>query len=162
MPKSIPVLVKESKEELQKLHRQSAAHLRPRLKMLMLISTGIEEMAVLCAKTGANRDTILQWKKAYNSGGTDALLSGKRGGDRRSGISTEQKHALKEKLSEPKGAFRSYNEARAWAKEELGIDKEYHAFNKYLKRNFGTRLKAGRKSHVKKQDEAVALFKKTA
>lgn len=51
---------------------------------------------------------------------------------------------------------------KTWMKTELGIDKEYHAINKYLKRNFGTKLKVGRKSHVKKDDAAIAVFKKPA
>jgi hypothetical protein len=34
--------------------------------------------------------------------------------------------------------------------------------NKYVKRNFGAQCKVARKSHVKKDPDAVAAFKKTS
>ena len=118
--------------------------------MLILIANGITTVSTLCAKLGISPPTLKDWKNRYRQGGIEALLSEKRGGDKRSGISTEQKQLIAEKLSNPQDAFRSYGEAQAWLKTALGIHKEYHALNKYLKRNFATQLKVGLKSHVKK------------
>jgi transposase len=67
---------------------------------------------------------------------------------------------IEKKLSDPKNAFTSFGQAQTWLKEEFGIAKNYHAVNKYLKRNFGAKLKVGRKSHVRKDEAAVAVFKK--
>jgi transposase len=130
--------------------------------MVLLIAGGIDDTATLAAKTGADRNSIAAWKKRYNTGGIKALLGDGRGGDKRSGITDAQKQQIKEKLSDPKDTLRTYKEAQGWLSEEMGIDKEYHAFNKYLKRNFGTKLKVGRKSHVKKDEAAIAVFKKPA
>jgi len=156
----IPIEVKETESELRQALSKAKAHQRARVKMLQLIAGGTTAVGELAKKTKSGTASIRIWKLAYNTGGLEGLLGDKRGGDKRSGISVEDKQAIKEKLSEPKGAFRSYNEARTWAKEQLGIDKEYHAFNKYLKRNFGTSLKVGRKSHTKKDETATADYKK--
>lgn len=160
MSATISISLKESLGDLKSLHPDTAAHLRPRLKMLMAIAKGATSAAVLAAKAGVSTESIRVWKKKYLAGGLDALLNEGRGGDKRSGITVDQRGQIAAKLSNPRGALRSYKEAQAWLKDELGIEKEYHALNKYLKRNFGTKLKVGRKSHVKKDEAAVAVFKK--
>lgn len=155
-----PIVVKESAEDLKRLYTKSANHIRPRLKMLQYISKGIYSMDALAAKTGSSRNAIACWKRTYKTGGLMALCADKRGGDFRSGIDAADKEKIAVRLSEPKDAFTSFGQAQAWINEELGMNKQYHAINKYLKRNFGASLKVGRKSHVKKDQTAVAVFKK--
>src|SRR4051812_27321875 len=150
MPSSIFITVKEGTEVLKALHARSASAIKPRLKMLIAMSKGTTVVSELAAKTGVSAASICTWKNKYRSGGLQALISEGRGGDKRSGITVDQKQKIARKLSDPKGALLSYVQAQAWLQEELGIAKEYHALNKYLKRNFGTKLKVGRKSHVKK------------
>ena len=147
-------------EQIRFRLRKAPVHQRSRLKMLLLIAKGITAVATLAAKTGVHRDSITAWKKRYAVAGIDGLLADDRGGDFRSGISATDKQKIKEKLSDPKDAFTSFGQAQAWVNKELGTDKKYHAINKYLKRNFGASLKVGRKSHVKKDEAAVAVFKK--
>lgn len=154
------IAVKETEEELKALLRKTSLHQRPRIKMLLHIAKGESTSAALAAATGATPESISNWKKKYNSGGLDALLSDARGGDFRSGLSQEQKQKIQEKVSSPTDALTSYKQAQTWLKEELEVEKNYHAVNKYLKRNFGTKLKVGRKSHVKKDEAAIAVFKK--
>ena len=156
------IQVTELPVELKLQQSSVSAYLRPRVKMLSLIAGGTTAVGTLCAKLGVSSPTLKEWKSKYQQGGLQMLLSEGRGGDKRSGITEEQKNKIEQRLSDPKNAFRSYGEAQAWLKEELGIDKEYHAINKYLKRNWGTKLKVGRKSHVKKDEAAVAVFKKPA
>jgi len=156
-----PVTVNESVEDLKRLYTKAAVHIRPRLKMLQYLSKGIYAIDALAAKTGASRNAVACWKRTYKTGGLTALCADKRGGDFRSGIDATGKEKIAAKLSDPKNAFTSFGQAQAWINEELGTDKKYHAINKYLKRNFGARLKVGRKSHVKKDETAVAAFKKT-
>lgn len=162
MPATFHIQVKESTEELKTQQGGVSAYLRPRIKMLSLIAAGTTQVGVLCAKLGISAPTLKEWKSKYHQGGLQALLLEGRGGDKRSGITASQRQIIEQKLSDPKNALRSYGEAQAWLKAELGIEKEYHALNKYLKRNWGTKLKVGRKSHVKKDEAAVAVFKKPA
>ncbi|MBK8441926.1 MAG: hypothetical protein IPL35_00285 [Sphingobacteriales bacterium] len=56
--------------------------------------------------------------------------------------------------------MRSYKEAQQWLKSELGIEKQYNTVRMYLKRNFGTKLKVGRKSHIKRTKRRLILLKK--
>jgi transposase len=160
MAKSVVVTVKENISDLKGLYGKAPIHLRPRYKMLLLIVGGQTSSQDLAAKTGVSRNTIANWKRSYSEGGIEQLTSDLRGGDFKSNISAADKNKIEKKLSDPKKAFTSFTQAQAWLKEELGIDKNYHAVNKYLKRNFGAKLKVGRKSHVKKDEAAVAVFKK--
>lgn len=161
MGKSIGIHVKESVDGGISMLRKAPIHQRPRLKMLLLIAKGITAVATLCAKTGAHRDSIIAWKKRYAAAGIEGLLCDDRGGDFRSGVSAADKQKIKEKLSDPKDAFTSFGLAQAWINKKFGTDKKYHAVNMYLKRNFGASLNVGRKSHVKKDEAAVAVFKKS-
>lgn len=162
MSAPINITVSETVEELKSLLGKTSDYLKPRLRMLIQIAKGTAISSELAVKTGISISTILVYKKKYREGGLKALLNDNRGGDKRSGLSAEQKQKIEAKLSDPKNGLRSYIEAQAWLKTELGIEKEYHAVNKYLKRNFGTKLKVGRKSHVKKDEAAVAVFKNPA
>jgi transposase len=160
MAATFHIKVTESAQQLKDHQRTVAVYMRPRIKMLTLIAKGMTTVSTLCAKLGISSPTLRDWKNRYHHGGIEALLREKRGGDKRSGISAAQKQLIAQKLSNPHDAFRSYGEAQAWLKTALGIHKEYHALNKYLKNNFGTKLKVGRKSHVKKDQAAIAVFKK--
>lgn len=159
---SIPVqlTIAESLDSLKKLYSKAPVHHRPRLKMLISISQGIHLNTTLAAKTGSGLRSIIRWKQTYSASGLEGLISDKRGGDYRSSFDEAGKAKLKAKLSDPKDAFTSFGQAQTWIKEHLGVDMNYHAVNKYLKRNFGASLKVGRKSHVKKDEAAVAVFKK--
>lgn len=154
------ITVKESVEELQKLIKKSDLKFRPRLKMLFHIASGITSTEELVIKAKANRNSISTWKKRYLKGGIELLLSDKRGGNNPSSISSEQKLAIYEKLSNPIETFTSYKQAAEWINDTFSVQMSYHAVNQYLKRSFGTKLKVGRKSHVKKDEAAIAVFKK--
>jgi hypothetical protein len=47
-----------------------------------------------------------------------------------------------------------------WVKTELSKDIKYITFVKYAERHFTTKIKVARKSHAKKDEEAVNTFKK--
>jgi transposase len=155
------ITVKESSEELEKLYSKSSYAVKPRLKMLLLILQGTVSTQELVSKTKANRDSIRNWKNTYLNSGIEGLLKETRGGKRPSAIKEHQKLELKQKLSERTEGFTSYIQAMDWINEKFNLDMNYQAVNKYLKRHFGTKLKVGRKSHVNKDENAAALFKKT-
>ncbi len=156
---SLKLSIQESKEELQQLYKKSASHLRPRIKMLQWILKSVHSIDDLKNHVGVSRNSIAVWKRAYRDGGLAKLMEFNSGGDYRSGFSKEDKEVIPHKLSEPRNAFTSYQQAQDWINKTFGVEKEYHAVNKFLKRNFGVKLKVGRKSHLKKNEEAVAFFK---
>ena len=155
-----PIEVKESREAIQAQLRKASAAIRPRLKMLLLINKGLVKTSYLAAKTGVSDNCIGNWKKRYAHQGLKGLMTEKRGGNRPSALSQEQRQLLEQKLRNPKGGFTSYREAVAWINEHFGLNMKYHAVNKYLKYQFGTKLKVGRKTHVHKEPLAGAAFKK--
>jgi transposase len=161
MAKLQTISVKESATELTKLIGNSSPAIKPRLKMLLAIANGITATNELTAKAKSNRESIRQWKNIYSQNGIVGLLEDNRGGKRHGAINEKQKIELHKKLSDPKGGFTSYKQAAAWINKTFEVDMNYHAVNMYLKRNFGTKLKVGRKTHIQKDDSAAALFKKT-
>lgn len=155
------ITVKETPDQLNKLLKKSAESIKPRIRMLQAIVNGTTSTQELVLKTKANRNSISNWKNAYLKQGMEGLLKDDRGGKRPAAINSQQKLQLHQKLSDPKGGFASYKEAMEWINKTFGLEMEYHAVNKYLKRNFKTKLKVGRKTHINKDDSAAALFKKT-
>lgn len=160
MPATTHIQVTESKEVLKKQLQTVDNYLKSRIKMLLYIQDGTTAVGVLCAKLGVSNPTLRDWKGKYATGGLQRLLSEGRGGDFRSGYSQEQKQKIEHKLKDPHNSLHSYLDLQKWMEEDLGVKKKYHAINKYVRRNLGASLKVGRKSHVKKDDAAVAVFKK--
>jgi transposase len=155
------IVVKETADELAKLHSNSSPSTKPRIKMLLAIVNGITATNELAHKTKANRNSILNWKNIYRNQGLEGLLNETRGGKRHGALDEHQKAKLQKKLSDPKGGFTSYKQATEWINTTFGVEMNYHAVNMYLKRNFRTKLKVGRKTHINKDENAAALFKKT-
>jgi transposase len=160
MPKRIEVLVKESIKELKNLQKQKPSN-HNRLQMLILIKEGvIVSKDDLAQALSVSNKSIHVWRTKYNTGGLELLLSDNRRG--KQGQITEKIHQkLSTRLHNGKEGFKSFNDIQQWLKESFGIEMEYHAVNKYIKRKFGGRPKVARKSHIDKDDNAVALFKKT-
>lgn len=156
----LKVDVTEDIQSLKRLCKQAPAAFKPRIKMLQLMKQGICATKELTYRTKASADSIAEWKKRYRQGGIKALTEEKRGAYQRGALSGEQHIALKNKLSSPKEGFTSYKEAMVWINESFGLTLQYQGVNKYLKRNFRTRLKVGRRSHVHKDPAAEAVFKK--
>lgn len=155
------ITVKETPEELAIFLHKATAATKPRIKMLIAISNGITSTQELVLKTKANRDSIRNWKNTYKIEGINGLISETRGRKKPGAISPEIKLQLKQKLSDPKGGILTYIEAMNWINKTFDLEMQYQAVNKYLKRNFKTKLKVGRKVHINKDPTAEAVFKKT-
>jgi len=159
MPKRITVTVKESIKELkalQKTHRSQ----HNRLQMLILIKEGhILSKDALAQALNVSNKSVHTWRTDYINGGIELLLEDNRGG--RQGQVTEQAHhKLAERLNNGLDGFKSFIEIQKWLQDDFAIHMEYQAVNKYVKRKFGARPKVARKSHVNKDENATALFKK--
>ncbi len=81
---------------------------------------------------------------------------------RRSKIVTDQIHeALAQRVNSSSNPFLGYWEAQAWVEQEYGVQMTYHWIRKYLIQHFKTKLKSPRKSHNKKEEQAIEAFLKT-
>jgi len=157
----IIISVSESESELKRRLRTAPAALRPRIKTLLAIAGGVpsSDTQVLASKANTSDQSIRTWKKIYMKGGIEALLHEGRGGSQ-GAIDQAGKEKLAARLADTANCFTSFAEVQAWIKEHLGLEMNYHAVNKYLKRNFGVSLKVGRKSHTRKSETATADYKK--
>ncbi len=165
MANSKVVLVKESKQELKRLLRQLPIHKKNRIEMLLVLKrtqTSLSKVE-LASILKVNHNTAQKWRTAYFEKGIDGLLFDARVGFKPSKINAQTHQAIEKRLTSPKDAFTSYIDLINWIVENYipeGIN--YHTVNKYVKRHFGAKLKVSRKSHIKKDENAVETFKKTS
>lgn len=161
-PKSFNV--KESLSELKKLHKSAALHIAPRIKMLLVAKQSDRALSKneLAELVGVNHNSIQQWRSSYGRGGMEELIKDGRVGFKPSVISKQTHEQIKVKLNNPQGAFTSYKELQEWVDRDLVEGINYNTLRHYVKRHFGAKLKVARKSHVKKDQQSVELFKKTS
>ena len=158
---SKPITVTQSLAELKGLHKRSAAHLKPRIQMLILSkqSKACGKYA-LSAALGVNHNSVQNWRKNYQQGGIERLLQDKRGGNRAAVIDQKTDKAIAARLSDGRNAPRSFKELQQWVGDNYIKDINYHTLNKHVKRKYGAKIKVARKSHVHKDEQAVEAFKK--
>ena len=155
--------VKESVAELKVLHRGHAAHLQPRVQMLLLIKKDLHHTKVALGQAlGIHYTTIQDWKTAYDKGGLQALLTdGRSKGQGRPGqVDEATSQAIRVKLSDPTGNITSYKDLQQWVKDTLGKQINYQPLRLHVKNHYATKLKVARKSHIAKDVAAVEMFKK--
>jgi len=163
MPKKISVLVLESEKELQLLLNKSTTdRVRGRLKALLLLKKGtISYQSELAAKLGFNEKTIRDWLKHYEKEGLSNFLKIRVGGNRKSVLTQEIILFLEEQLNNPQTTITSYVELQQLICETFKEDINYKTLYNYCTRVFKSKLKVSRKSHYKKDDQAIEVFKKT-
>ena len=166
MALQLQITVIQTIAELRQLQRSHGELIAKRMLMLIEIKkhekTGVSkrELSVL---TGINHNSIVKWRRMYNQSGIEPLLKhGRVGGFKKSVVSKEEHSKIAVKLNDPKNGIRGYTELLEWVNTELSKDMKYITLVKYAERHFGSKIKVARKSHVKKDEEAVATFKKTS
>jgi transposase len=159
------IQVREELQYLRKLLKRSSNFVAPRIRMLIEIkkheSTGISKRA-LAELIGVNHNSIQTWRSMYFTGGIELLLSHKRIGYKPSLITAEEHEAIHRKLHDPQNGLHGYKELMRWIEQEFGKNIYYNTLYKYCVRKFGSSVKVARKSHVKKDLQAVEAFKKTS
>ena len=134
-----------------------------RLKMLILIKNNEGEVfskTKLGELLGVSSSSIQIWRKMYEKGGITLLMEDKRIGFKPSLISPEEHEQIEAKLNDPTNGLRGYVELQDWISQEFDKVIKYNTLLKYCGRNFGSKSKVARKSHVKKDLQAVEDFKK--
>ena len=166
MAKPLQISIKESISDLRALQRKNGQLISSRLEVLIVIKKHEQQGGIskrdLSAKTGANHNSIVKWRKMYLSGGIDTLLKHGRVGFKPSIISKSEHKQLEVKLKDPNNNLQGYTELLQWAKTTWNKDLNYTTLYEYCRRNFGSKIKTARKSHIKKDEKAVEAFKKTS
>ena len=165
MARAKSILIKESVKELTQLRKNSSDTINKRLLMLIKIkrADGIPlSKRDLAKQLGVDPNSITSWKKIYEQKGISGIISDGRIGFKPSVISAENHKKIEKKLKDPKNGIRGYVELLDWVKTELSMDMKYITLVKYSERHFGSKIKVARKSHVKKDEQAVETFKKTS
>lgn len=163
-PKSIQV--KESVTELKKLLKSTPRLIYPRIKMLLEIkkyeSTGGISKRMLADTIGVNHNSIQTWRTLYENGGINQLITYTKNEGRPTILNDKEHHAIESKLNDSKNGLRGYVELLEWVENTFKKKIKYNTLLKYTNREFGASVKVARKSHVKKDLEAVLAFKKTS
>ena len=159
------IIIKESLAELRKLHKASIPMIASRIKVLIEFkkneSTGGLSKRAVADIVGVNHNSVQTWRTAYAQGGIEAILKHERKEGRPSAITAEEHDLIEKKLNDPKNGLRGYVELLSWVEAAFKKTIKYNTLLKYSVRNFGSKIKVARKSHIKKDPEAVAAFKKT-
>ena len=163
LPKIIKI--KESMSELKTLLKKASPLIAPRIRTLIEIkkneSTGISKIA-LASLVGVDPNSVQTWRTLYLNKGVEALLKHKKTGFRPSVFTKDEHASIEKKLNDPKNGLRSYVELLDWIENEFKKEIKYNTLLKYSIKNFGSKVKVARKSHIKKDEEAVSTFKKTS
>jgi transposase len=155
------LLVKESIPQLRHLQKQNPSKYKVVQMLILIKQQGSISKYLLAQQLGASHSSVGKWRTAYIAGGVTSLLKENRRGTKRAAITPQAHKALWNRLNNPQEGFRSFIEVQQWLAAEFGIEMQYHAVNKYVKRKFGARLKVSRKSHVLKKPADEAVFKKS-
>jgi len=158
MSKAKQIFVKEEVSELKKLLVNRSITLSNRIRMLILIKNNEGEhfsKQVLGEMLGVSSSSIQIWRKLYEKGGLSLLLEDKRVGFKPALLTAEEHKKIEEKLHDPTNGLRGYVELQDWISREFGKNLKYNTLLKYCGRNFGSKSKVARKSHIKKDLQAV-------
>lgn len=165
MPKALHIPVKESLKELKALHKKASALQKPRLFMLIKMKeSGTEGVTKqqLMELVGASGQSLQTWRTNYKNGGLSLLLSHKKGGYKKPSFNQKEKLELEKLMCNPQNNINGYKELQYWVKNEFKKEIKYNTLLKFMVNTFKTKVKVARKSHIKKDDELVSVFKKTS
>lgn len=157
--------IKESASEIKKMIRTTHPMISKRLQALLIFKQyehqGISKREV-AMKIGVNHNSIQTWRKSYIEGGISLLISHGKKSNIVSVITKEQEAIIKEQLYNPNNGFVGFTEFLQWFNESQNTNIKYKTFYAFLVRKFNAKVKVARKSHIKKDPQAVEDFKKTS
>ena len=156
------IVISEELEELKNFHRKAkSTSSKARILCLILLKEekykNRDELSIFL---GVSLSSVNRWVKTYNTSGIEGVLNIHSGGKRREIISEAIHSGLKTKLHDSTDPFLGFYDAVSWVEENYNKKLKYSTLNAYIHRHFGGKLKVPRKSHYKKDEKAVELFKK--
>lgn len=155
--------IKESISSLEAAFKSSDNFkIRQRIQSLILLKQEkFKRQVDLADYLGVDRSSLKRWIKQYKDTGFNGLITLKSGGNYKGIISESLHEALKEKVNDSQDPLLGYWHAVFWVKENFGQEIHYQTLRSYLIRHFKTKKKHPRKSHYKKDKQALEVFKKT-
>lgn len=163
MAKTIDITIKESEQQLNYLLRKQDKLLQQgRVKALLLIKQGkVKYTYQIADKLKRGRRTIYNWLNMYREKGIEQYLTVSPRGKTNDKLLPEEKAILAAKLQDSTTEITSYVDLLHWVNNRFQKDIAYHVIYKYCRSHLNSRLKIARKSHYKKDQQAVEAFKKT-
>ena len=156
--------IEESLLELKNLRlKQPTLPKQKRVDCLIQLKTSkFKTRQELANHLGIHIRTQERWLAQYKTGGIASYISDEPQ-IRPSKIITPEIHdALESKVNSSDSPFLGYWEAQQWVEDTFNVQIKYHWLRKYLITHFKTKLKSPRKSHYKKDEQAIEAFFKTA
>lgn len=164
MSKPKILIVKETLSQLKAIQKKASPLIAPRIYMLVVEKenniTGISRRS-LATKIGVDPNSITNWRTMYEKGGIELIQNHNKKGFKKSVFSAEVHKAIEKKLKDSKNGLRGYVELLTFIETEFNDKFKYNTLLKYCVKNFNSKIKTARKSHVKKDEEAIKTFKKT-
>ncbi len=111
---------------------------------------------------GASSLSIHTWRTTSKNGGLALLLSHHKTGFKPSVFNKDEHDRLSEVLHNPTSNITGYVELNEWVLKEFNKQVKYNTLLKYCIQHFHSKVKVARKSHIKKDVNAVDTFKKTS
>ena len=163
MKNPVPFEIKESLIELKSLRsKQPTLSKQKQVDCLIHLKTSkFRTRQELANHLGIHIRTQERWLVQYRAMGITSFISNEPQ-IRPSKIITPEIHdALEAKVNSSDSPFLGYWEAQQWVGETFNVQIKYHWLRKYLITHFKTKLKSPRKSHYKKDEQAIEAFFKT-
>ena len=158
-------IIKESESEIKKLMKNSPAMVAKRLQALLVFKRhhgqGISKRLV-ADEIGVNHNSIQTWRSRYIEGGIEMLMSHSNIGYKPSKINDQQEQAIKKQLNDPHNGIVGFNELLDWFNRTFQTEINYKTFHGFVVRKFNAKIKVARKTHIKKDVQAVEALKKTS
>lgn len=162
MRKTKELIIEESIEELNKTKRKCTS-IKEEKRLRMLISFKEDkniDRVELALDLKICKRTLERWIKSYRKEGLLFFQAGRTRIRSSKIINASISKGLEDRVKDPNASFKSYIDAQQWVLEEYGESINYHTLRWFLTKKFGTKLKSPRKSHIKKDPEAVEAFLK--
>jgi transposase len=157
--------IKESAREIKKLMKSNNTMIAKRLHALLIFKRNEESgisKRLLADEIGVNHNSVQTWRTLYIKGGIKMLMSHSNIGYKPSKITYEQEEFLKEKLNNPHNGIVGFIELLDWFDNTFGTNINYKTFHGFVVRKFKAKIKVARKTHIKKDEQAVEALKKTS
>ncbi|MEN8265295.1 MAG: winged helix-turn-helix domain-containing protein [Nitrospirota bacterium] len=164
MSKPFILTIEEDLQTLKALQRKTPNHrLKTRLQCLILLKDKTcKNRQELATGLGVGIASVDRWLRRYRESGLAAMLTLSVGGYKKSIICDDIHNGLAEKLHNGLDPLKGYWDAVRWVEATYGVKIKYNTLRTYMIRHFKTKLKTPRKSHYKKDANAIAAFKKTS
>ena len=150
----------ETLKELQAKQRNIKSEKRI-LRLILLKTNKFKTHRLIATYLGICRQTLVLWMARYRKLGIEGILLSSTRAKKSKIITPEIHQGLSEKLKDAKLSLRGSWDAQQWVLSHYGVEVKYHWLSAYMIKYFKTKLKSPRKSHYKKDAEAVKAFLKT-